>query len=163
MGSFFRCKIKYRGDIGMNISLIVAEQAEEAKQIILQGFKERFGIIINGLNPDLDDIMTYYRGDKSFYVGKYEDQIIATGGFIFESPTECRVVRMSVSSPFRGFGFGRMMLTYLEEEAQKRNAVSMVLETNKEWEDAIVFYQKNGYESYLTEGERIHFRKNLLI
>ncbi|WP_421383924.1 GNAT family N-acetyltransferase [Bacillus salacetis] len=145
----------------MNISLIVPEQTEEAKRIVLQGFKERFGTIIDGLNPDLDDIMAYYRGDKFFYVGHYKDQLIATGGFVFETPSECRVVRMSVLSSFRNLGFGRMMLSFLEVEAQKRNAVSMVLETNQEWEDAIHFYQRNGYTPYLAEGERIHFRKKL--
>jgi GNAT superfamily N-acetyltransferase len=146
----------------MKISLIEAEQAEAAKQIVLQGFKERFGIIIDGLNPDLDDILAYYQGDKYFYVGKYEDQLIATGGYMFENPVECRVVRMSVLSPYRGLGLGKKMLSFLEMEALRRNAVSMVLETNQEWEDAILFYQKNGYKPYMTEGERIHFRKNLL-
>jgi GNAT superfamily N-acetyltransferase len=145
----------------MDISLIAEGEAEKAKGIILQGFKERFGVIIDGLNPDLDDIMAYYQGENLFCVGKYQGKLIATGGIVLETPAEYRVVRMSVLSAYRSLGFGKQMLLFLEQEAQKRNAASMVLETNIEWEDAIDFYLRNGYKSYLTEGERLHFRKKL--
>ncbi|WP_409253159.1 GNAT family N-acetyltransferase [Bacillus sp. SCS-153A] len=146
----------------MNISHIAADQASEARQIVLQGFKERFGIIIEGLNPDLDDIMDYYQDNKYFYVGERKGELMATGGIIFETPTECRIVRMSVSSPYRSYGFGRAMLSFLEEEARRRKASNTMLETNKNWDDAVHFYQKNGYIPYRFEGERIHFRKKLL-
>ncbi|RIW32310.1 N-acetyltransferase [Bacillus salacetis] len=143
----------------MNISIIAAEDAEAAKGIVLQGFKERFGVIIDGLNPDLDDIMTYYKGENLFYVGKYQGDLIATGGLLSESPTEYRVVRMSVSARYRSLGLGKQMLLFLEQEARKRNAASMVLETNQEWSDAINFYKRNGYEAFQIEADRIHFRK----
>ncbi|EDL62526.1 GNAT family N-acetyltransferase [Bacillus sp. SG-1] len=146
----------------MNISLIAENQAETAKDIVLQGFKERFGTIIDGLNPDLDDILAYYQKDKYFYVGEYQGKLMTTGGIIFESQTECRLVRMSVLSPYRRLGFGRAMLSFLEKEALKRNASTVILETNKEWKDAILFYEKNGYIPYRKEAERIHFRKKLM-
>ncbi|TYR75822.1 hypothetical protein FZC79_09400 [Rossellomorea vietnamensis] len=56
----------------MNISLITEGQTEAAKNVVLQGFKERFGVIIDGLNPDLDDITGYYKENKFFYVGHFE-------------------------------------------------------------------------------------------
>ncbi|WP_113929666.1 GNAT family N-acetyltransferase [Bacillus sp. P14.5] len=143
----------------MKISLITEAQTEAAKNIVLQGFKERFGVIIDGLNPDLDDITGYYKTDKFFYVGVYKGELAATGGIIFEAPEEARIVRMSVLSPYRGLGLGRKMLMFLEEEANKRGARHLVLETNKEWSDAISFYRKNGYQPYRREAERIHFQK----
>lgn len=145
----------------MNISLITEEQKETAKNIVLQGFKERFGVIIDGLNPDLDDITGYYKENKFFYVGLYKGELAATGGIISESPEEYRVVRMSVVSSYRGLGLGRKMLQFLEREAQRRGAIHTVLETNKEWTDAISFYSNNGYRPYKREAERIHFRKKL--
>ncbi|TYS14940.1 GNAT family N-acetyltransferase [Rossellomorea vietnamensis] len=145
----------------MNISLITEGQTEAAKNVVLQGFKERFGVIIDGLNPDLDDITGYYKEDKFFYVGHYKGELAATGAFILETPEEARVVRMSVVSSYRGLGLGRKMLQFLEQEAQRRGAIHTVLETNKEWSDAISFYRNNGYQPYKREAERIHFRKKI--
>jgi GNAT superfamily N-acetyltransferase len=145
----------------MNISPIKKNQAEEAKQIVLEGFKERFGHIIEGLNPDLDDIISHYQGDKYFYIGVQQGEPIATGGIIFETPDECRIVRMSVRTPYRNSGLGGRMLSFLEREALIKKAGSIILETNKDWNDAIAFYEKNGYKPYFAENERIHFRKKL--
>ncbi|MGM0845519.1 MAG: GNAT family N-acetyltransferase [Bacillota bacterium] len=146
----------------MNISLITEAQTEAAKNIVLQGFKERFGIIIDGLNPDLDDIRKFYTNDKFFYVGHYNGEITATGGIIYESAEEFSIVRMAVVSSYRGLGLGRKMLMFLEQEAQRRGAIHTVLETNQEWADAISFYSNNGYQPYRRESERIHFRKKIM-
>ncbi|WP_456272062.1 GNAT family N-acetyltransferase [Bacillus sp. AK031] len=145
----------------MDISPIKETHAEEAKQIVLEGFKERFGHIIEGLNPDLDDISSYYQGDKYFYIGVQHGEPIATGALIFETPDECRIVRMSVRTPYRNKGLGGKMLSFLEGEAFLKKAGSIILETNKEWDDAIALYEKNGYSAYFAENERIHFRKKL--
>ncbi|WP_188456307.1 hypothetical protein [Virgibacillus oceani] len=56
-----------------------------AKDLILEGFKERFGFIDHTCNPDLKDIFTYYnREGYAFFVGFHRDQVICTGALTKE-------------------------------------------------------------------------------
>ncbi|WP_430507641.1 hypothetical protein [Rossellomorea marisflavi] len=54
----------------MDISRIIPEECEQAKNLILEGFRERFGWIDETLNPDIKDIAASYDGvDNHFFVG----------------------------------------------------------------------------------------------
>ncbi|MCA1064068.1 GNAT family N-acetyltransferase [Rossellomorea sp. AcN35-11] len=130
----------------MNITPIETHQCEQAKDIILSGFLERFGFIDHTLNPDIHDIWAEYDGMKHhFFVGKEHGDIICTGAIRRESPDTYQIVRMSVRSSCRKRGLGRLMLKFLEEKAFSLGARTLILETNKHWSDAIRFYQSNGY------------------
>ncbi|TMU85028.1 GNAT family N-acetyltransferase [Bacillus sp. BHET2] len=130
----------------MIITPIEKHQSEQAKNVILSGFLERFGFIDHTLNPDILDITLEYDGTQHhFFVGKEKDNIICTGAIRKETEDTYQIVRMSVLSPFRKRGLGRIMLKFLEEKAHTLGARKLNLETNKKWADAIQFYKKNGY------------------
>ncbi|PFA66697.1 GNAT family N-acetyltransferase [Bacillus sp. AFS015802] len=137
----------------MIITPIKKHQSEQAKNVILSGFLERFGFIDHTLNPDIHDITLEYDGTQHhFFVGKEKDDIICTGAIRQEAEDTYQIVRMSVLSSFRKRGLGGIMLKHLEEKAHSLGARKLILETNKQWADAIQFYEKNGY-TYKSEDE----------
>ncbi|WRP07179.1 GNAT family N-acetyltransferase [Rossellomorea aquimaris] len=130
----------------MIITPIEKHQCQAAKDVILSGFLERFGFIDHSLNPDIHDIAGEYDGSHHhFFIGRENNDIICTGAIRKESQDTYQIVRMSVQSPYRKRGFGRIMLKFLEEKAHSLGARNLILETNKHWADAIRFYQNNGY------------------
>ncbi|WP_299741687.1 GNAT family N-acetyltransferase [Rossellomorea sp. y25] len=146
----------------MIITPIEKHQCQAAKDVILSGFLERFGFIDHTLNPDIHDISVEYDGTHHhFFIGKDNDKIICTGAIRKETQDTYRIVRMSVLSPFRKRGLGRIMLNHLEEKAYSLGARTLTLETNKHWADAIQFYQSNGY-TYKEEDEvSCYFEKEI--
>jgi GNAT superfamily N-acetyltransferase len=148
----------------MIITPIEKNQCEQAKNVILSGFLERFGFIDHTLNPDIHDIKGEYDGTQHhFFIGKENAEIICTGAIRKETRDTYQIVRMSVLSPYRKRGLGRIMLMYLEEKALSLGARYLILETNKHWADAIRFYQNNGY-IYKEEDEVLcYFEKEILL
>jgi GNAT superfamily N-acetyltransferase len=144
----------------MQIQAIKKVQCPEAKEVILSGFLERFGFIDHSLNPDIQDIWTeYMQGDGLFYVGMDEGRMVCTGAIRKEDESTYQVVRMSVLKAYRKHGIGRRMLAHLEGEAQSLGARTLILETNKRWEDAIHFYKKNGYSATHEDEVSCYFQK----
>ncbi|CAN7552352.1 GNAT family N-acetyltransferase [Rossellomorea sp. LjRoot5] len=146
----------------MIITPIEKKQSEQAKEVILSGFLERFGFIDHTLNPDIHDISTEYDGTQHhFFVGKENDHIICTGAIRKESEDTYHIVRMSVLSSYRKRGLGRFMLEHLENKARSLGAHRLILETNKQWADAIKFYKNNGF-TYMEEDEvSCYFEKEI--
>ncbi|OIU70465.1 GNAT family N-acetyltransferase [Rossellomorea aquimaris] len=144
----------------MQIHAIQKEQCPAAKEVILAGFLERFGFIDHTLNPDIQDIWSeYMQEDDLFYVGMDGDRMICTGAIRRESEDTFQVVRMSVLKPYRKHGLGRRMLAHLENKAQALGARKLILETNKQWADAIHFYKKNGYSETHEDEVSCYYQK----
>ncbi|MGG4166503.1 GNAT family N-acetyltransferase [Rossellomorea vietnamensis] len=146
----------------MIISPIEKHQSGQAKNVILSGFLERFGFIDHTLNPDIHDISLEYDGTKHhFFVGKEKDRIICTGAIRKETEGTYQIVRMSVLASYRKRGLGRIMLQHLEGKAHSLGAKRLILETNKQWADAIQFYKHNGF-TYMNEDEvSCYFEKEI--
>ncbi|MBN8192142.1 GNAT family N-acetyltransferase [Bacillus sp. NTK074B] len=146
----------------MIITPIEKHQSEQAKHVILSGFLERFGFIDHTLNPDIHDISLEYDGTQHhFFVGKEKNKIICTGAIRKESHHTYQIVRMSVLSSYRKRGLGRIMLQHLEDKARFLGAHRLILETNKQWADAIQFYKNNGF-TYMEEDEiSCYFEKEI--
>lgn len=115
-----------------------------AEALILAGLGERWGWIDATLNPDLRDIATSYASGH-FLVAYHDNDLIATGAFIPEAPGVVRIVRMSVRQDLRGQGIGRQMLAALLDAARAQGMEQVVLETTTTWQDAVTFYQRNGF------------------
>ncbi|WP_164669840.1 GNAT family N-acetyltransferase [Virgibacillus doumboii] len=146
----------------INFAKISKQQQNEAKDIILEGFRERFGFIDYSLNPDLENIYANYTIDgNAFFVGLLHHQIICTGAITKENPTTARIERMSVKKEFRRQGIARKMLLHLENCAKDMGYSQAVMETNKKWTSAINLYKNNGYAEYKQDNQRIHMFKTL--
>ena len=146
----------------MIITPIEKHQSEQAKNVILSGFLERFGFIDHTLNPDIHDITLEYDGTQHhFFVGKEMDEIICTGAVRKESDHTYQIVRMSVLASYRKRGLGRIMLQHLEKKAHSLGARRLILETNKQWADAIQFYKNNGFTCIEEDEVSCYFEKEI--
>ncbi|WP_053072963.1 GNAT family N-acetyltransferase [Rossellomorea marisflavi] len=146
----------------MDISRIIPEECEQAKNLILEGFRERFGWIDETLNPDIKDIAASYDGvDNHFFVGTDQKGIICTGALKRQGVSIYEIVRMSVRSDMRSKGLGRTMLQHLEDTAKSLKAVKLILETNRAWEDAVGFYMRSGFVIIGENENRCYFEKIL--
>ncbi|WP_064094173.1 GNAT family N-acetyltransferase [Rossellomorea aquimaris] len=146
----------------MVINPISQADCQEARDVILSGFRERFGFIDYSLNPDIYNIIEEYKGGAHhFFVGMKNERIVSTGAIRKEKDATYQIVRMSVLKEYRQQGLGRAMLLHLENEAVKLGARRLILETNKKWEDAIQFYKNYGF-TYMEEDEvSCYFEKEI--
>jgi len=117
-----------------------------ARQLILAGLEEHWGVLDPTKNPDLEDISTRY-ADGVFLAGWLDGELVATGALVQEGGEAARIVRMSVAKRLRRQGIGRQMLARLVECARQAGYRRVVLETTAGWEDAMGFYQSLGFVS----------------
>ncbi len=84
---------------------------------------------------------------------------VATGRIQFNTDDEAQIRSMAVSNECQGQGIGSLMMNHLEKIALEKNIKTIVLDAR---ENAIAFYEKNGYEtvstSYLLFGKIQHFK-----
>ncbi|WP_430788023.1 GNAT family N-acetyltransferase [Virgibacillus flavescens] len=138
------------------------EYQEEAKKLVLEGMKERFGFIDHTLNPDLNDILNHYLSNgNSFFIGFINKELVCTGALTSEGSSIVRIERMSVKRSFRRCGIAQSMLEYLERQVKQEDYRTIVLETNQEWKSAINFYEKNGFNFDFQDKEQLHFIKKI--
>ncbi|GEN52634.1 GNAT family N-acetyltransferase [Halobacillus faecis] len=135
---------------------------DDARELILAGFLERFGFIDHSLNPDLKDMMgTYSKDGYVFFVAFDHGELVATGAVTKEDDRVGRIERMSVKKAYRRKGIGQRMLSKLEDAARSSQYERLVLETHNTWENAVRLYASNGYHLVSDDGQRYHFEKNL--
>lgn len=91
-----------------------------------------------------DDELTGDRG--VLLVARLHDEVVAAGGVKTPPGEPALLKRMWVSSKTRGLGLGRMLLTALEDEARRRGASVVRLDTNGTLTEAIALYRAAGYD-----------------
>lgn len=85
-------------------------------------------------------------GDRGvLLVARLHDEVVAAGGVKTPPGEPALLKRMWVSGKTRGLGLGRMLLTALEDEARRRGAGTVRLDTNKALTEAIAMYRAAGY------------------
>ncbi len=95
---------------------------------------------------DIEDIeATYLTDNGTFLVCTYKNKIVATGGLLEINKTTYKVRKMYVDQAHRGIGLGKRMLASLEEEAIRRGAAQLILETTDQMKAAINLYLGSGY------------------
>jgi ribosomal protein S18 acetylase RimI-like enzyme len=136
---------------------------EAAKHLVLAGLAERFNPFKSELNTDVNDIAKNF---NVFLVAYVEDELVATGGLKFETQTSAKVVRMSTARAYRQRGIAKAILRELESIAKARGISRLTLVTNKDWSEAVSFYQRYGFrilENYVddTGFQGVRFEKSL--
>lgn len=149
-------------EYSLKIKPIIEEYQKEAKELILNGMKERFGFIDYSLNPDLNTICKHYSNDgHAFFIGFLGSDLVCTGALTKDNYYTGRIERMSVKLALRRNGFAKIMLEHLEQYAKQMGYSKIALETNQNWNSAIAFYTNNEYKFDLQTGEQLHFVKEL--
>jgi GNAT superfamily N-acetyltransferase len=132
------------------------EDQAAAQALILAGLEEHWGYIDPTKNPDLDDIDSTY-AHATFLVAWQGDVLIGTGALIRDGDGVARIVRMSVAKRARRQGVGTLILERLCERARALGYRQIVLETTSTWEDAIAFYERNGFRVTGSRDGDTHF------
>ena len=122
------------------------------KALILAGLAEHWGSLDESLNPDLDNIATSHATGRTVVV-EVDGQIIGTGT-LRRSGVVAEIVRMSVASPHRRLGIGRIIVDALIDTARAWGATRVILETSTQWEEVVAFYLASGFSvTHHAEGD----------
>ena len=116
----------------------------QAKRLILAGLVEHWGWLDLDRNPDLEDIAQSYAAGE-FLCALSKGQLIGTGAILPRSPEVSEIVRMSVDRTVRRKGVGIRILDRLVKQAQRWRCKQVILETTKDWQGTIAFYEKYGF------------------
>lgn len=145
--------------VNLHIRPFQSTDQAAGQTLILAGLAERWGTLDPALNPDLEDIYSSYvlRGNL-FVVAEENGQIVGTGGLVQEEPGVGRIVRVSVSTQWRGRGLGRTISQRLIAAGQQRGYHTLLVETNDDWHSAIGLYQGIGFVPYARRNGELHMR-----
>lgn len=139
-----------------------SKDQREARLLILSGLGDHFGTIDESLNPDLDDITAHYlTPGHAFVIADLSGVVVGTGGLIREAEGTGRLVRMSVKREYRRLGIGRKLVEHLLHLASQQKLGRILVETNRDWVDAIRLYQSHGFVAYAEDEESIYMALNL--
>jgi N-acetylglutamate synthase-like GNAT family acetyltransferase len=138
------------------------EDQRAARSLILTGLGEHFGFIDETCNPDLDDIRQHYLAKGArFIVVEADGKLIGTGALIRHNAVLCQMVRVSVASQYRRSGIGRRIVEYLVAEARRSGFARLMVETNKDWYNAIGLYQSCGFLQYDEDDISVYLKLDL--
>lgn len=92
------------------------------------------------------DIAALSSKNVLFAVGRSDNGGSVACGALLLCPMYGELKRMFTKPAFRGKGFASSLLAALESEARKRRCFHLMLETGYLQSDAILFYERSGYQ-----------------
>jgi ribosomal protein S18 acetylase RimI-like enzyme len=120
-----------------------------ARALILNGLGEHYGFIDETLNPDLDDIAaSYLANGHLFFVAECSSILVGTGALLLSPGASGQIVRISTHPTHRRKGIARAICQQLIEAARLHDLVSLTVETNDDWHDALRLYRQLGFVEY---------------
>ncbi|HEU5441630.1 MAG TPA: GNAT family N-acetyltransferase [Ktedonobacterales bacterium] len=136
---------------------------DAAKRLVNEGLGERFGLVDESFNPDLDDIAAHYSSPgHTFVVAEQDDELIGTGCLVFAPKgTTGQMVRVSVRRDLRGQGVGHALVEHLLNVARAAGLRRVWMETNVGWESAIRLYKACGFREYDRVGRLVFLERKI--
>ena len=104
------------------------EMQESFRLLVLDGMAERWGVVDESLNADLDNIDRHY-GRDCVLVALDGEQVVGTGILVLGAG-EWEIVRMSVHRDHRRSGIATRLLEKLLRHAPEYGVNRIVVETN---------------------------------
>jgi ribosomal protein S18 acetylase RimI-like enzyme len=101
--------------------------------------------LYGGHDEDRTEIAQFTPPQGLFLVGYLDGRPVASGGWRRHDAEAVEIKRMYVEPAVRGRGLARRMLDELESTARAAGACRVVLNTGFRQQDAISFYEANGY------------------
>jgi ribosomal protein S18 acetylase RimI-like enzyme len=147
----------------VTIHPFTADDQDAAKRLINEGLGERFGLVDESFNPDLDDIAAHYSSPgHTFVVAEQDGELIGTGCLVVALDGETgQMVRVSVRRGLRGQGVGRALVEHLLNVAQAAGLRRVWMETNVGWESAIRLYKACGFREYDRVGGLVFLERKI--
>lgn len=101
---------------------------------------------------DLDDGAGAYREDRAvLLVGELDGTVVAMGALRPVDGDSCEILRMRVDPGWQGRGFGRTILTALEDHACRFGYTRATLLTGPDQHPALDLYVSAGYQQVAVE------------
>lgn len=146
---------------GFVIRPFVPGDQDAARQLINAGLGERFGVVDESRNPDLDDIAACYSAaGHVFVVAECAGELIGTGCLMVEpNGSTGQMVRVSVRHDWRGRGIGRALVAHLLDVARERGLLRVWMETNDDWGSAIQLYEGCGFQQYAHRNGSVYLER----
>jgi GNAT superfamily N-acetyltransferase len=113
------------------------------RTLVLDGMAERWGVVDESLNTDLNDIDAHY-GRDHVRVAIDGATVVGTGILLIRA-TDGEIVRMSVHRNYRRRGIARQVLAELVNLAAGYGVKRIVVETNARWIEARNLYEAFGF------------------
>lgn len=147
---------------GLTIRPLAPAEQGLARDLILRGLGEHFGYIDESLNPDLDDIAGHYLDQGAPFLSVWDgERLVGTGCLIREGESTGRLVRMSVDPAYRRRGIARALVERLTRLARERGDRRLLVETNRDWEDARGLYLRAGFVPYAEDEVSVYMEMEL--
>ena len=119
---------------------------DSVRELVLAGLGEHFGVVDETANPDMDDVDgAYIQRGHAFSVAIENGELVGTVALMFEGDGVGRVARMSVRATHRRNGIGRALVNHVSGAARTKGLTRLVLETTREWEEVVAFYERCGF------------------
>lgn len=114
------------------------------RTLVLNGMAERWGVVDESLNADLDDIDAHY--DNDCVLVAVDGAMVVGTGILLIRETEGEIVRMSTLRDYRRRGIARHILAQLVHVAAEYGVKRIVVETNAKWIEARKLYEAFGFK-----------------
>ena len=104
----------------------------------------------------------YKTGNNTFWIAlNKENQVIGTCGGLQQNNNSIKMNCFYINSKYRNLGIGQKLYDLFLNFAKKENYKEIILCTFKEFDIAIKFYEKRGFELYETTEDEFWYRKKL--
>ncbi len=131
------------------------------RELVLEGLGERWGVIDESRNPDLDDIATFYVSKGHMVLIAEDDSGILGSGALVVTDRRAQMVRVSVRATERRRGIASAIVEELVEIARERGVRRIEVETNNDWHSAIRLYERHGFVEYARDAESVYLAREL--
>ena len=136
----------------LEIAPFTPRHQPEVRALILAGLAERWEVLDESLNRDLDDIATSYATGRVL-IAMRGGRVVGVGCIVPVDDNSAEIKRMSVASDERRSGVGAAIVDALLEVARSWSAQRVVCETSSHWSSAVEFYVRCGFRvDYEQEG-----------
>ena len=126
---------------------------DAVRELVLTGIRERWDVLDESLNQDLNDIASTY-GAGTTLTAWDGTRLVATGTLVPRGDGVGEILRMSTTVADRRKGVASRIVRELVAEALARGMETLVLETASHFTDARALYEAHGFVfDYEEDGE----------
>lgn len=154
----------------MNISKPKTEDLDKIFEILLQWTeREEAEKYVKRIRNEINGTTEF---NMSFWVIKKDEEVVGIGGLsdilpsiksFQKTDSPCELKILYIDNKFRGQGFGKILLNFLEEKAKDNKYTELMIRSADRYKDtAYGFYEKMGYKNIgLTDNNMAVFNKEL--
>lgn len=130
----------------------IREEDNADISVIIKASLEAVGLNIPGTaytDPQLNDLFHYYQNQDraAYFIALDNDKVIGGVGFGPVTDSICELQKCYVKASERNQGVGQELLKHVINEAKRNGFKYMYLESSHLLQEAIPFYEKNGFRS----------------